>query len=95
MIEEIQDEPWEDSSFDRALGELLAKYEGEANKFIQATLGFLKRKSNFFKEGDPKQRVLEAYRVVSGPRQAWDQSACCFNTVFMNTNRHNHSVRKG
>lgn len=30
------------------------------------TLDFLKRKSNFFKAGDAKRRMLEAYKEVAG-----------------------------
>jgi len=54
--------------FDNALGDLLIGYDGDAQQYLIAVLDFLKRKTNFFKQGDAKRRVLEAYRQVSGEK---------------------------
>ena len=54
--------------FDNALGDLLINYDGDAQQYLIAVLDFLKRKTNFFKQGDAKRRVLEAYRQVSGEK---------------------------
>jgi hypothetical protein len=66
-IEEIVDlpDPATTEIFDRELGNILSKYEGNAEDFLVVALGYLQRKTNFFKEGDPQKRVLEAFRKVS------------------------------
>jgi hypothetical protein len=69
-VEELPDEfdPVACTEFDGALGRLLGKCEGDAVKFLTGALGYLQRKSNFFKEADPKSRVLEAFQQVSARR---------------------------
>lgn len=58
------------AAFDKPLGDMLVKCESNAGLFLQTVFGFLQRRSNFFKEGQPKQRVLEAYRAVCGEEPA-------------------------
>lgn len=64
-IEDVTDE-FDPTVFDKPLGDLLIEHKGDSQKFMVSVFDFLKRKSNFFKQGDAKRRVLEAYREVSG-----------------------------
>lgn len=63
VIEEV---PFDPTDFDKALGDLLLGHEGNTQQFLGSVFSFLKRKTNFFKEGEPKRRVLEAVRQVAG-----------------------------
>jgi hypothetical protein len=63
VIEEI---PFDPTDFDKALGDLLIGHEGHTQEFLVSIFGFLKRKTNFFKEPEPKRKVLEALRTVGG-----------------------------
>ncbi|KXZ48906.1 hypothetical protein GPECTOR_24g195 [Gonium pectorale] len=65
VIEDVTDK-WDPEEGDKQLGDMLIKHEGDAGKFLVTVLGFLKRKSNFFKGDDPKRRLLEAYKEVAG-----------------------------
>jgi hypothetical protein len=67
VIEDVTD-VFDPKDFDKALGDLLIGYDGDAQQYIVAMLDFLKRKTNFFKQGDAKRRVLDAYRQVSGEK---------------------------
>ncbi len=51
--------------FDKELGAMLIKHEGDTQQFLATVFGFLKRKSNFFKGDDPAKRVLAAFKEVS------------------------------
>jgi hypothetical protein len=64
-IEDITDH-FDPRNFDKALGDLLLGHEGNTLQYLVTVLDFLKRKSNFFKQGDPKKRLLEAYKQVAG-----------------------------
>lgn len=64
VIEELPDDV-DPTSWDKPLGEMLSKYEGESQKFLACVFNFLKRKTNFFKEGDAQKRVLEAFKEAS------------------------------
>jgi hypothetical protein len=64
-IEDITDQ-FDPRDFDKALGDLLLGHEGNTLQYLVTVLDFLKRKSNFFKQGDPKKRLLEAYKQVAG-----------------------------
>ncbi|MEW5300315.1 MAG: hypothetical protein WDW36_003253 [Sanguina aurantia] len=68
VIEELPN--FDPTAFDKVLGDLLIKHEANPQQMICTVLGFLKRKTNFFKELDPKKRVLEAYREVTGEAEA-------------------------
>ena len=64
VIEEIQDSP-DLSIYDKGLGDLLAKgCDGDTKKFLGAVFGFMNRKTNFSKGGDPSKRILEAWKEV-------------------------------
>jgi hypothetical protein len=63
VIEEI---PFDPTDFDKALGDLLIGHEGHTQEFLVSIFSFLKRKTNFFKEPEPKRKVLEALRNVGG-----------------------------
>lgn len=63
VIEEVTD-AFDPTEFDKHLGDLLIKHEGKTEAFLGTVFNFLKRKTNFFKEGDPKKRVLDAYKQV-------------------------------
>lgn len=65
VIEEVTD-AFDPTEFDKHLGDLLIKHEGKTEAFLGTVFNFLKRKTNFFKEGDPKKRVLDAYKQVPG-----------------------------
>lgn len=69
VIEDVTDE-FDPTSFDKQLGALLIECKSDASLYLTTVLDFLKRKSNFFKQGNAKQRVLEAYRQVSGEQPA-------------------------
>lgn len=60
VIEEVFDH----SAFDKALGDILSKHEGETSKFLFTVFDYLRRKTNFYKEGDSQKRILEAYKQV-------------------------------
>lgn len=64
-IEEIEDE-FDPTAFDKALGDVLVKCEGDTKKFLSCIFGFLKRKTNFMKGPDPSKRVLEAFKEIAG-----------------------------
>lgn len=64
-IEDVTD-AFDPTSFDKQLGDLLVKCDSNASLYLTTVLDFLKRKSNFFKEGNAKARVLEALRQVTG-----------------------------
>lgn len=69
-IEELDD--FDPSAFDKELSDVLLKgCKGDTKQFLTTVLGFLQRKTNFFKGDDPKKRVLEAYREVRPAMQAW------------------------
>lgn len=63
VIEEI---PFDPTDFDKALGDLLIGHEGYTQEFLVSIFSFLKRKTNFFKEPEPKRRVLDALRTAAG-----------------------------
>jgi len=63
VVEEL---PFDPTDFDKALGDLLIGHEGSTQQFLASVFSFLKRKTNFFKEPEPKRRVLEALRQVAG-----------------------------
>ncbi|GFR52746.1 hypothetical protein Agub_g15357 [Astrephomene gubernaculifera] len=69
VIEDVTD-VYDPAEGDKLLGDMLIKHEGDAQKFLTTVLGFLKRKSNFFKGEDPKRRLLEAYKEVTGEATA-------------------------
>ena len=62
IIEELTDDHVNEEQFDGDLGRLLSKQEGDVSKFLSSVFGFLKRRTNFFKEGEPQKRVLDAYK---------------------------------
>lgn len=70
-IEEVVD-AFDPTAFDRAFGDALLKCGGDAKKFLTCALGFLKRKSNFFKGTDAQARLLEAYKEVRSCMHACD-----------------------
>lgn len=63
VVEEL---PFDPTDFDKALGDLLIGHEGHTQDFLVSVFSFLKRKTNFFKDPEPKRRVLEALRQVAG-----------------------------
>lgn len=63
IIEDITDQ-FVPTDFDKELGEFLLGHESNAQKFLVSIFDFLKRKTNFHKEGDPQKRVLDAYKEV-------------------------------
>ena len=63
VIEDVTDK-LDPTAFDKELGSMLVKHDSNVTDFLVTVLGFLHRKSNFFKEGDPKKRVLEAFKQV-------------------------------
>lgn len=66
VIEDVTDQP-DPTQWDKVLGEMLIKgCEGNAQQFLVLALSFLKRKSNYFKEPEPKRRLLDAYKEVGG-----------------------------
>ncbi|GLI68525.1 hypothetical protein VaNZ11_012915 [Volvox africanus] len=69
VIEDISD-IWDPEEGDKQLGDMLIKHQGDSQKFLISVLGFLKRKSNFFKVDEPKRRLLEAYKEVAGETAA-------------------------
>lgn len=71
VIEDVTDQ-FDPQGFDRELGTILVKAEGSSHVFLTTVLGFLKRKSNFFKEPEPKRRLLEALKEV-GLRCGWGE----------------------
>lgn len=64
-IEDITDLP-DTADFQRALGDMLVKHDGDTQKFLGTVFTFLGEKTNFFKTGDAKRKVLDAYRAASG-----------------------------
>ena len=44
---------------------------GDASKLLVTVMDYLRRKTNFFKEGDSQKRVLDAYRQVGICMGAW------------------------
>lgn len=62
VVEEL---PFDPTDFDKYLGDLLIGHEGHPQQFLESIFSFLKRKTNFFKEPEPKRRVLEALRTVA------------------------------
>jgi hypothetical protein len=67
VIKEVDDNVFDPELLERQLGLALIKQaEGDPQKLLVTVLSFLKRKSNFFKHGDPKKRLLDAYSIVSG-----------------------------
>lgn len=62
VVEEL---PFDPTDFDKYLGDLLIGHEGHPQPFLESIFSFLKRKTNFFKEPEPKRRVLEALRAVA------------------------------
>lgn len=69
VVEEL---PFDPTDLDKALGDLLIGHEGSTQQFLTSVFSFLKRKTNFFKEPEPKRRVLEAFRQVAGEAAAAD-----------------------
>lgn len=51
---------------DAALGKLLVAADADAERFLADVFGFLQRKTNFFKQGDPRARVLSALKAATG-----------------------------
>ena len=74
VIEDVTDD-WDPEAWDKPLGDMLIKCHANPQKFLETVLGFLKRKSNFFKEPEPKKRVLDAFKEV-GPRPALGFRRC-------------------
>jgi hypothetical protein len=67
VIEEV---PFDPTDYDKALGELLLGHEGDTGAFLTSVFSFLKRKTNFFKEGEPRRRILDALRATGGEAAA-------------------------
>jgi hypothetical protein len=65
QVEDIT-EQLETAEVDKALGDILIHHKGDTKLYLITVLDFLKRKSNFFKLGDAKKRVQDAYKEVSG-----------------------------
>lgn len=65
-IEELPNEV-DPTKFDKSLGDILINgYDGDSTRFLSTVLGFLKRKSNFFKEPvEAKKKLLVAFQEVS------------------------------
>lgn len=86
VIEELPN--FDPTAFDKVLGDLLIKHEANPQQMICTVLGFLKRKTNFFKELDPKKRVLEAYREVGGGggmlSGGFNCNSCLYSGCFIN-----------
>lgn len=61
----IEEMPFDPTDYDKALGDLLIGHEGHTHQFLVSVFSFLRRKTNFFKEPEPKRRILEALREVS------------------------------
>ncbi|KIZ02376.1 putative Nuclear migration protein nudC [Monoraphidium neglectum] len=67
VIKEVDENSFDADVFEKQLGlALIREHEGDAQKLLEAVLDFLKRKSNFFNQGDAKRRLLDAYRTVTG-----------------------------
>lgn len=64
-IEDVTDQ-FDPTEFDKALGDILIKHEGNTERFIATVFDFLKRKSNFFKKADAKTKVLNAFKEIAG-----------------------------
>lgn len=62
VVEEL---PFDPTDYDKYLGDLLIGHEGHSQQFLVSIFSFLKRKTNFFKEQEPKKKVLEALRAVA------------------------------
>lgn len=65
----IEEVPFDPTDYDKALADLLLGHEGNTAAFLTSVFSFLKRKTNFFKEGQeeaPRKRVLDALRAVGG-----------------------------
>jgi hypothetical protein len=62
VVEEL---PFDPTDYDKYLGDLLIGHDGHPQQFLVSIFSFLKRKTNFFKEPEPKKRVLEAVRSVA------------------------------
>jgi hypothetical protein len=63
----IKELPNDEVDLDKALGLALVDgtHQGDPQKLLVTVLDFLQRKSNFFKHGDPKQRILDAYNKIA------------------------------
>jgi len=65
VIREVDETSFDPDLLERQLGLALIKQaEGDPQKLLVTVLDFLKRKSNFFKHGDPKKRLLDAFDSV-------------------------------
>lgn len=65
VIEDVTDQ-FDPTQFDKALGDMLIAHEGNCQKLLVNVFDFLKRKTNFSKEGDYRKRVLAALTEVMG-----------------------------
>lgn len=65
VIEDVTDQ-FDTTEFDRALGDFLIKLDGNTHKLLVSTFDFMKRKTNFFKDGEPRKRILSAVNEVIG-----------------------------
>ena len=65
-IEDITDTEINPTAHDGDLGRILLAHDGDAQHFLETVLGFLGRKTNFFKHEDPRKRVLDAYKQARG-----------------------------
>ena len=67
VVKEVDENEFDPDVLEHQLGLALIKQaEGDPQKLLVTVLDFLKRKSNFFKHGDPEKRLLDAFRTVSG-----------------------------
>mmetsp|Transcript_18638 Transcript_18638/g.33853 ORF Transcript_18638/g.33853 Transcript_18638/m.33853 type:complete len:317 (-) Transcript_18638:455-1405(-) len=61
VIEDITNE-FDPTAYEKALGDLLVKHESDTSKFLQSVFSFLNAKTNFFKQVDPKKKILDALK---------------------------------
>ncbi|GBF99556.1 hypothetical protein Rsub_12362 [Raphidocelis subcapitata] len=66
VVRELPDDEGPEA-LERVLGRALvdSHHEGDPQRLLVTVLDFLGRKTNFFKHGDPRKRVLEAYTKVA------------------------------
>lgn len=70
VIREIDESAFDPEVLERQLGlALIKEHDGDASALLVMVLDFLKRKTNFFKHADSKQRVVDAYAAVLGEAQ--------------------------
>lgn len=86
VIKEISDNDYDPDLLERQLGlALIKEHDGDPQKLLVTVLDFLKRKSNFFKHGDPKKRLLDAYCTVAGEAEPAGVKAGFFGRAGVTT----------